>query len=615
MLALNLNILYLFMTMMKRFASLVAVALMAMSCHNEVDSTTNPTPNINNEVSFAIPVDATRTSITEEGYTRWTPGDELAVWAKDAEGNFAFANTIFMLRYYSQEWDKAYFVGNISEMAEDSYTYYLSYPRPTSVEGTMATYRVAAEQSGAYDGRYDIMVAEPTVNGSLTTGKRIDMNTIMRHQMHAIKITVPDKASNFDNKVYALEITFPNAVVGDITVDVSNPDAEPIYTNTSNTITVKSTEGFDVGSDIWVFVLPGTVSGDVSYKIKGSVQRSEVATYPLQREMQRGHITPIRMAMPPFAKYTAFHFSIGDNYLGEDFNYFTLYDNNGNNMGTFYRNAENRYTLDHEGELDLSGYNNSEWTLVFDSENAVVENTVNMGELKPYFEQDITPVDVPYLLFEDFENVTESESYGNNDYSSSEREQPGVSLDGAMPTNGWNAARYWLKPGAMRINARRQCVKIIMAFASNHYGRMDTPQLGGARGIKPGKSVSVKVQFDAALYKHTSSSLNFTDGGIAVATHTNASNPIDGIPTGSTGITSSYDTTLADFGNTLFSQSLADNVGDNAFGQTFPTYTSEMNVTSDTRLCFYPLVTAEDAFQGNIEVNVYIDNIKLQITK
>lgn len=605
------------MKILQRLASLFAVSVMVVSCHNEVESTSQTT--ISNaeehEVCIVLPVDATRTGIADDGKsTEWREGDELAIWAANSGGSYEFSNAIFMLRYFSTEWDKAYFVGNVAAMAEDDYTYYMSYPRPTSVDGTNVTYRVAAEQSGMYDGKYDIMVAEPVVTGSLTSGKRVEMNTIMRHQMHALKITVPEKASNFDTKVYALDVTFPMPVVGDITIDVTNPDAAPVYTNTSNTISVKSAEGFDVGSDIWVFVLPGSVSGDVSYEIKGAEQRSEVATYSLERELVRGHVTPIRMAMPPFAKYTAFNFSIGANYLGEDFNFFTLYDNNGTNMGTYYRNAENRYTFEYNGEFDVTPYNNKEWTLVFDTENTVVENKVNMGTLKPYFMQDITPVDVPYLLFEDFENVTEKQSYGDNEYSQSEREQPGASLDGAMPTNGWNAARFWLKPGAMRINSRYQSVKIFVSFASTHHGRMDTPLLGGTRGIKPGKKVDIKVVFDAAMYKHKSSSLTLNVGSINIATHTNAANPINGIPTGSTGVSSSYDTTLADFGNTLFTQELADSVGDNAFGQSFPTYTATMSVTSDTRLCFYPTLTTASG-TGNTEVNVYIDNLKLQIVK
>ena len=600
-----------------KVASFALLALIVVACADKEAST--PTASIvpDTEVGFSLPMDATRTSIdpADGRTTRWVEGDKLAVWAKSGDGSYAFENAIFTLRYFSTEWDKAYFTSGIAAMGEGDYTYLLSYPQPKAVEGTLATYSVAAVQSGKYDGVHDIMIAEPVVAGALTAESKVELNTVMRHQMHALKIVVPEKSSNFSDRVYSLEVKFPNPVVGDIIVDVANPNAEPTYANTSNTIVVNSNEGFAVGSDIWVFVLPGTVSGDVSYKVKGLEQRSEVATYQLERTFAAGHITPIRMAMPPFEKYTVLNFSIGANYLGEDFNYFTLYDHNGVNRGTFNRNSENRYTVEFFGEFDAAAYNNTNWTLVFDSENAVVENKVNLGTLKPYFQQNIAPVDVPYLLFENFDSATEKESYGNNSYSSSEREQPGVSLDGAMPTNGWNAARFWLKPGAIRINSRYQSVKIFMAFASNHHGRVDTPPLGnGTRGLKAGKSVNVKLHFDAALYKHKSSSLSLNSGAINVATHTNHSNPIDGIPTGSTGISSSYNTTLADFGTTFFNQTLADNASDNAFGQSFPTYSTELPVSSDTRICFYPTLSTASG-TGNTEVNVYLDNIKVSIVK
>lgn len=601
------------MKIFKKVSLLAVLAFSFVACVNDFDNDyVRPTEEV--EVGFSMPVDVTRTSLDPDGKsTRWAEGDKLAVWAKDAEGGYAFENASFMLRYFSTKYDKAYFTSNIATMAEGEYTYYLSYPTPISTNGTMATYSLPATQSGAYDGRYDVMIAEPVVADALTSAKRVELNTIMRHQMHALKITVPEKESNFDSRVYAMEVTFPSPVVGDMTIDVANPDAEPTYTYTSNTIIVKSDEGFAVGSDIWVFVLPGMVSGDVSYKITGLEQRSEVAKYPFERELRRGHVTPVRMAMPPFEKYTAFNFSIGENYLGEDFNFFTLYDSNGTNMGTYYRNAENRYTWEHYGEFDVTPYNNSNWTLVFDSDNAVVENKVNMGTLKPYFAQNIAPVDVPYLLFQDFENVSESESNGNNSYASSDRNQPGVALSGVL--SGWNAARFWLKPGAMRINSRYQSVKVIMSFASYHYGRMDTPPLGnGSRGLKSGKSVNINVKFDAAMYKHTSSSLGLEKGSINIATHTNATNPIDGIPTGSTGISSSYDTTLADFGTTYTTIDLSDSVGDNAFGQSFPTYSAEFPAASDSRLVFYPTLLTKSG-TGNTEVNVYVDNIKVSIVK
>ena len=592
--------------------ALCSIAL-AVSCDAPMEIS-EPNQAESLEVGFELSDNATRTLLDPDGVTaKWTSGDKVAVWAKGADG-FAFANTAFTMRYYSQDlYTNAYFTANISEMPQGEYEYMLSYPVPTSVDGTLATYRVASQQSGKYDGKYDIMLAEPTVASALSKTSRVELNTVMRHKMHALKITVPERSSNFTDKIYRLEIIFSNDVVGDITLDVANPEAAPIYTNTSNTVVLSSEEGFDVGSDIWVFVLPGAISGEVSYKIKGLVQRSELATYPFEKELQPGRITPIRMAMPPFEKYTALHFSIGENYLGEDFDFFTLYDHNGANKGTFYRNAENRYTVEYEGEFNAEEFSNTTWKFVFDSENAIVSNDLNIGSVKPYFEQDIAPVDVPYLLFENFENVTEKESNGNNSYQASDRDQPGVSLDGSMPLNGWNAARFWLKPGAMRINSRYQSVKIIMSFASYHHGRMDTPTLQ-SMGLKEGKSVNVKVDFDAAMYKHTSSSLSLNSGTINIATHENQNNPIDGIPTGSTGITSSYDTTLADFGTTYFNVALPDDAGEDAFGQSFPTYTAEFPVSSASRICFYPTLSTASG-TGNTEVNIYIDNLRVSISK
>lgn len=599
------------MNIFSKIASVVCCVSMIVACSTPYEDISSAQPELM-EVGFELGDDATRTTIDPDGKsTRWAVGDKLAVWAVNSEGDYTFENATFTLRYFSGEFQKAYFTSNIASMSEGEYTYYLSYPEPKSVDGIKATFSLPANQSGKYEGRYDIMVAEPVAAEALTTGKKVEFNTIMRHQMHALKITIPERESNFANKLQSLEITFPNNVVGDVSLDVTDPNGELTYSNMSNIISVHSDEGFMVGSDIWVFVLPGTVSGEVSYKINGFEQRSEVATYPFERTFERGHVTPIRMSMPPFEKYTALHFSIGKNYLGEDFNFFTLYDNNGTNMGTYYRNAENRYTLEFEGEFDEANYSNTIWQFVFDSDNAVVANTLNLGAVKPYFEQNIAPVDVPYLLSQDFNDATEQESYGNNDYSSSEREQPGIALSGAL--SGWNGARIWVKPGAARVNSRYQSVKIIMAFASYHHGRLDTPSLS-SMGLKEGKSVNVKVDFDAAMYKHTKSSLSLNSCTINIATHENQSNPIDGIPTGSTGISSSYDTTLADFGTTYYNQVLTNDVGDNAFGQSFLTYTAEFPVTPSSRIVFYPtLATASGT--GNTEVNVYLDNIKVSIAK
>lgn len=461
------------MKILQKLASVIIVAAAAMSCSHEVESVPPTITNTPEEACFALPIDASRTTIDPDGRsTRWSEGDNLAVWAKRENGEYAFSGEKFMLRYFSTEWDKAYFVGNIAAMSEEEYTYYISYPTPTTINGTEATYTVGAEQSGEYDGKYDIMIAEPTVNGSLTTGKRVELNTIMRHQMHAIKITVPEGRNLFGQRFYTLEITFPQDVVGDITLDVTNPEAVPTYTNTSNVIKVKNEKGFDAGDDIWVFVLPGTVSGDVSYKVRGERRPSEVASYPLTRTMQAGHVTPIRMAIPvPFPQYTAVNFSISQNNLGEDFNYFDIYDSNGTHMGRFERNAKNKYVVDYEGEFDANIYDNSTWRVVFDSEHAIVETSINLGDLTSYTEQ-TRYMNVPYLLFEDFSSL--------GDYT-----DEATTGTKTLSISGWTASRTNCKSGVIQLAT-------FYALIGRYQGRLDSTPINTLK-----KSAKIKVTFDA----------------------------------------------------------------------------------------------------------------------
>ena len=462
------------MKILQTLASAAALVMSMVACSHEVESPTPITPEATiHEACFSLPIDLSRTTIDPDGRsTRWAEGDNIAVWAKRSTGEYALSGSTFMLRFFSTEWDKAYFVGNIPTMNEEEYTYYISYPKPTSVDGTMATYSVMSEQSGEYDGKYDIMIAEPTVNGSITTGKRLDLNTIMRHQMHALKITVPEGRNLFGQRFYELEITFPQDVVGDITLDVTDPEAEPTYSNTSNVITVKNNKGFDAGDDIWVFVLPGTVSGDVSYKVRGERRSSEVATYAFSRTMQAGHVTPIRMAIPViFPMYTAVNFSISQNNLGEDFNYFDIYDTNGTHMGRFERNAANKYVVDYEGEFDANQYDNTTWRVVFDSEHAIVETSINLGDLTSYTEHSRS-MTVPYLMAQDFSSVS--------DYT-----DEATTGTKTLSISGWTASRTNCKSGVIQLAT-------FYALIGRYQGRLDSAPINTLK-----KSAKIKVTFDA----------------------------------------------------------------------------------------------------------------------
>lgn len=485
------------MKILAKIASVMGVVLLAAACdatHDEHHEAVNPTPELT-EVGFMLSDEATRTSLDPDGRTtRWAVGDRLAVWAKSAEGSYVFENTQFTLRYYSEEYDKAYFTSNIDAMADGEYTYMLSYPMPASTNGTLATYRLPATQTGQYDGRYDVMLAEPVSEGALKATSSVELNTVMRHKMHGIKIRVPEGRNLYGQRFYRLEITFPCDVVGDMTIDVSDPAEAPVYTNTSNSVVVENAAGFDAGDDIWVFVLPGTVDGDVSYKVRGERRKSNEATYPLQREMKEGHVTPINMAIPTiYPYYTSLMLSIDQNNLGEEFNYFDVYDSNGTHMGKFERNAKNEYFIDYEGEFDADQYDNSTWRVVFDSEHATVETTINLGDMNDYSEH-VYWMNVPYLFSENFSSLSTFDAdYTAGPYTSTDAASTaGHDLSQYGIVSGWTGARTGCDAAgtAILVAGRVDCV---IAGATRAYGRLDSPALSA---IKPDKDVKVMVTFD-----------------------------------------------------------------------------------------------------------------------
>ena len=158
------------MKILTKIVSLATAVVALAACSSGIDEGSSMQPADAHEVGFVLPAELTRTSLADDGMTtRWAVGDKLAVWAQDAAGDYTFENALFTLRYFGTEYDKAYFTSTLPAMAEGEYTYMLTYPTPKTVDGTLATYTLPAVQSGEYDGRYDVMVAEHVVAEALTS--------------------------------------------------------------------------------------------------------------------------------------------------------------------------------------------------------------------------------------------------------------------------------------------------------------------------------------------------------------------------------------------------------------------------------------------------------------
>lgn len=578
---------------------LMAVAVVAVACSSEVDSDSPNFKESIEKVSIAVPTAAdSRTTIDPDGMTtRWATGDKLAVWAKNSAGDYVLSGTQFMMHHYSSEFDYAFFDANIPAMAEGEYTYYLSYPMPKSVNGTEVTYSVAQTQSGAYDGKYDIMLAEVPAVAEALSSTATTLNTVMRHQMHAVKITIPEGRNLYDGRFYRLEITFPegSGVVGDITFDVANPQAKPTYSNLSNVVVVESAEGFDAGSEIWVFVLPGSVDGDVSYRVRGERRHSNVATYSLSKEFVKGHITPINMAIPTiYPYYSAAIITVEQNNLGEEYNTVRVYDANGGLLGEYPRNDKGVYIVDYEGEFDCDQYDNTSWRVEFDSEHAIVSSYVAMGDMTDYTSHNYT-TDVPYLFFEDFSTITD---YSRDVVTGAQgTAHDAYDLTAYGLRSGWTGARTGGYAGkAMRFGSR---VDRVWGY-THTYGRIDSPAM---TGLKDGVAVNVSVSFNYSAGRDGDD--KYTPR-VAYGSTTTA-----GLINGTSGSFSSDADSWTDIDYLgVLAITTIDGSADNI--PYFQSYTIT-DCTNARRLSWQIRGTGEGDFIGNGNQYMFIDNIKVQI--
>lgn len=598
-----------------------------------------------------------RTAMLENGLSAvWEAGDELAVWARNSAGAFALQNQIF--KTYGLDERRGFFTSVLSEpMPEDTYTYFCSYPAPISVNGTAATFVIPSVQNGKASGGADVMIASPVQHSALTAipdpEDHSGMSMIMNRMMHQFRFWVPAEDQVLgDEKIENIYMTFPTAVTGNATFNVADPDAPAQLAEGQADVQLNlnqpigRTSGEDYEYACFAFV-PTQFAEGQSFTVKAYTDDKIAYFDPIDlkaRNFQAGHSTPVMLMPREIVDFAGIiYIKVGANNLGENPRKITLTAPEGCNWGDGGSNVL-VYEPGHEitvgetialrFETDLDAYmafSGKDISVTYDSENALLSETVKMPSITGQGKTDLS-LTVPYLLFEDFSCVyAEGESYGNNSYSQDERDQPGSSLDGCMSHTGWNASRYWTTGNSMRINTRYQCVgfninlswmglgNISLQFASYHHGRLDTPQL---TGLKPGKTVNLRLNYDAGGNLHGTSSSAASDPKLCVATHTNTG-VLEGIPTGakgfvldtSVGFTETYTTSVSDFGSRQSSAALTNDFGNNAFTASFPTYEADIsNATSSTRLVFYIIFTGDEGI-CNAEFNAYIDNIKIQIDK
>lgn len=473
-----------------------------------------------------------RTAIAGPGLDKvvWSEADRISLyWKPSGSGESLFSAVLSPFRIYH---DEAVFTANVNDMGEGTFRYYAVSPLPSSVEGTVASFPLSPVQSGNYSaGRlsdelpertqpvYDIMVADPQDAPSLTRADG-NLSVSMKHKCHVMRIQVPEGRNVWGADIRRLRIEFPVPVAGTLKVDMENPASEPVLADGVNTVDLYLGESFGEspedsadGKYVWAFLAPVQVTGDVvftAYDVNG--YQSASVTVSMDKKMEAGRITPVSMTIPEELPVSWIDFSITGNNLGEEVHTMTVKApegarfRNGKDSTVFRIDGSSHYRLGYYAAYDgidnLSVLQSGDFTVKYESENAIVSHKVPVGTLDAG-EVAARQVQVPYLFFEDFSGAASRDGRNTTEL-----------LD-AVGLQGWSGSNYSVSGGeAIRIHMYAGTINGL-GSGDIRRGRMDTPPLSG---IKSGHSVDIDVSFDTGgtMVNGTFSSLkmysNFTFG-------------------------------------------------------------------------------------------------------
>ena len=475
-----------------------------------------------------------RTSINNDGISSsWEADDRIALWANADNGNATLSAVPFQIYYRDIPASKALFTASLtSAMEEGTYNYFATYPVPTDVNGTKATFTLPATQNGLMGNGAAIMIATPTQGAQLgiVTGDsnssnayEIEDNHIslkMNHATHALRFFIPsDKWGFEDDFVNRIVVTMPQNIAGDVTLDYTNPSSKPEVSESNSVKTIelildkaiRPSASAALIEQACAAIIPTNDFAEGDKMVIKAYSPTQMATYSVslagRKAMQAGHITPIGIDCSSPTELPRLKFRITTNNLGEEPYKITLksdignfkWTSNSNNTYTYFTGSED-VTISKGNGFDIAYDENyietikgKTITVTYESANAIVSNTINMPDTLAVGDSPTIELEVPYLFFEDFSSL---EKY-DGDYTSG----PYTSTDAASTTakdlseyglsSGWTGARTGCDVAGTAILVSGRVDAVVLG-ATRAYGRLDSPALNS---IKSGASVNVKVKF------------------------------------------------------------------------------------------------------------------------
>jgi len=611
------------------FACLLLASLTLLpSCKDDIFSL----PSVDKkgvEVGFYAGGCQTRTAMLPNGLSaEWQPGDDISVWAKNSSGTYTLSNQIFTT--YGINSSRGFFTSKLSSaMPEGIYTYYCCYPAPLSVNGTTATFNVPAVQDGKVTGGADVMVATPVQHAALTAipdpEDHSGLSMKMNRMMHQFRFWFPQEYDIIDEEILEITLSTPQAIAGNVSVDMTDPAAAMSLTGGANSIyldltdPIASSATMDDAEFACVSVIPydGTYTDSDYMNLTVYSQRYKLTVDPISlsgRSFVRGHSTPVRIIPTSSEEYYRLTLKIGDNNIGEHLtnvsvlldgvNVFYGFDASGEPYAN-YTNSVEAYGTDGKDAYDniITSVQSGTAIYTYETEHALVTRPITADMMTYDGNRVVLDLgDVPYLLEEDFSNAMATAH--DDDYTAgmnSDRNYGGYLLDGYLPQNGWNASRFSLFEGdCIRVNCRYQSGALVPERVC---GRLDTPAL---KYIKSGVTVNVALEFDEAFYVPAGYNVDDSKNATAhfiIATHTNAEgSAISGENYGDIGSKTTVVYQSANFAS------------ENTSDLNHVVVPADIPATSSTRITFWPGTTQNSSkIAANAVYYLYLDNIKVYI--
>ena len=466
------------------------------------------------KVGFYAGESVTRTEMLSNGLsTAWVNGDVIAMWARTSSGTFALSGQDFIL--YGSDAGKGLFTSTLtSEMSQGQYTYYCCYPKPLSVSGLQATFMIPSTQDGKVSGGADIMIGSPVVHGPMTSvpevqdhsGLRIRMNRML----HQFRFFVPDTDTVLEGEeIEKITVSFPRNVAGKATFNLAEPTESAILTSGTNMITLALDETLGVSSaqniDYACLAFAPTVfplGQKMNIRLYTATHIASVEPIDLcAREFLAGHSTPVALKLTGKEEYCRIRFRISANNLGENAKSIILTAPSG---CVFGETGTSKYTYSPGYEMttgesfeivfeDIEAYrafSKKNLTVTFDTEHVTTSQTLALPDMSQGHLTEVS-ASLPYLLYEDFSNVSTFSS--NDNYT-------GDFVTGSFAAhsflNGWTGARAGAEASkCIRIACRRET-------SANYSARVDSAPI-----IALKKSANVSVTFDYGMNNQYSDGL------------------------------------------------------------------------------------------------------------